>query len=73
MKASRFLAFTALLAVATATVTVVGAKSVRQPVFNAKADVAAIKRVEEILATEIDIDAHLFWYFIEIIKLRFWK
>lgn len=56
MKASRFLAFTALLAVATATVTVVGAKSVRQPVFNAKADVAAIKRVEEILATEIDID-----------------
>lgn len=56
MKSSRFLAFTAALAVTSATVTVVGAKAVRQPVFNAAADVAAIKQVEEILATEIDID-----------------
>ncbi len=54
MKASRLLAFTAALAVASATAVV--AKPARLPVFNAKADVDAIKAVEEILATEIDID-----------------
>ncbi len=32
------------------------AQSAQQPVFNAPADVAAIKEVEEILATELDVD-----------------
>ncbi|WP_371433277.1 nuclear transport factor 2 family protein [Novosphingobium sp.] len=55
MKASRVLMVTTALAVASATAAVV-AKPARQPIFNAKADVEAIKKVEEILATEIDID-----------------
>lgn len=55
MKASRFLTATTALAVV-ATATAIGARPARPVVFNAPADVEAIKRVEEILATEIDID-----------------
>jgi ketosteroid isomerase-like protein len=52
MKAYPLLAFAAVLA----SPTLLGAKSVRQPVFNAKKEVAAIRRVEEALASELDID-----------------
>lgn len=61
MKASRFLAFTAAVAVASVTAAVV-AKPAAEPVFNAKADVDAIMEVEEILATEIDIDKVMPFY-----------
>ena len=54
MKASRFLTFTAVLAVASATAIV--ARPAHHLVFNSPADVAAIKQTEEVLATEIDID-----------------
>lgn len=55
MKAWRFLTATTALAVVAAASSVV-AKPAHQPEFNAKADVEAIKKVEDILATEIDID-----------------
>ncbi|MES2300812.1 MAG: hypothetical protein V4521_01840, partial [Pseudomonadota bacterium] len=54
MKAIRFLSTAAGLALITATAAC--AESASKPTFNAPADVAAIKEVEEILATEIDID-----------------
>ena len=54
MKPSRFLACTAVLALASATTMV--AKPTRRASFNAPADVAAIKQVEEVLASETDID-----------------
>ncbi|MDE2563134.1 MAG: nuclear transport factor 2 family protein [Sphingomonadales bacterium] len=54
MRANHFLTFTAVLAAASATTAL--AKPARDPVFNAKADVDAVRQVEEILATEIDID-----------------
>lgn len=54
MRASHFLAFTAVLTVASATAAF--AEPARNPVFNAKADVDAVKQVEEVLATETDID-----------------
>lgn len=59
MKAIRFRSTAAGLALITAmgiAATGVCAKSASKPRFNAPADVAAIKQVEEILATEIDID-----------------
>lgn len=52
MKAFPLLALTAVLAAPS----LLAAKSVRPPVFNAKKDVAAIRQVEEALATELDID-----------------
>jgi ketosteroid isomerase-like protein len=54
MKLSRCMTVAAVLAVASATASF--AQSARQPVFNAPADVAAIRQVEETLTTEIDID-----------------
>lgn len=54
MKAIRFLSTAAGLALITAAGAC--AESTPKPTFNAPADVAAIKEVEEILATEIDID-----------------
>ncbi len=58
MKPSRSMAIAALLTVPAS----LGAKSARQPTFNAKPDVAAIKQVEEALATELDIDKVLQHY-----------
>jgi ketosteroid isomerase-like protein len=52
MKLHRLLVITAILSAPAILV----AKSQRQPVFNAEKDVAAIKAVEESLATELDID-----------------
>jgi ketosteroid isomerase-like protein len=52
MKPCRLLAFAAILAAPG----LLGAKSLRQPMFNATKDVAAIKQVEEALATELDVD-----------------
>ncbi|MBK7283789.1 MAG: nuclear transport factor 2 family protein [Sphingomonadales bacterium] len=52
MKVHHLLALTAVLAAPS----LLAAKSVRPPVFNAKKDVAAIRQVEEALATELDID-----------------
>ncbi|CAH0498095.1 nuclear transport factor 2 family protein [Novosphingobium sp. CECT 9465] len=54
MKAIRFLPMAAGAAIIAATGA--SAQSTPQPVFNAPADVAAIKEVEEILATELDVD-----------------
>jgi ketosteroid isomerase-like protein len=54
MKAFRFMSATAVLIIAAASPILARTRS--KPVFNAPADVAAIKEVEEILATELDID-----------------
>jgi ketosteroid isomerase-like protein len=54
MKASHLLAVTAVVAFAAASV--VNARSPAAPRFNDPADVAAIEAVEEVLATELDID-----------------
>jgi ketosteroid isomerase-like protein len=58
MKPHRLLMFAAILAAPG----LLGAKSLRQPMFNAKKDVAAIKQVEEALATELDVDKVMKYY-----------
>ena len=54
MKPIQFLSTVAGLAMIVPTASC--AQSAQQPVFNAPADVAAIKEVEEFLATELDVD-----------------
>lgn len=58
MKPFRWLAFTTITLVPA----LLGAKSLRQPVFNANNDVAVIRQVEEALATELDIDKVMLHY-----------
>lgn len=58
MKSHHLLAFAAILTAPA----MLGAQSQRQAVFNTKKDVAAIRKVEEAIATELDIDRVMKYY-----------